>query len=108
MEGEGLSGGKARRLPNGNDARGALVEALALAVGEAHAVSVVDALDVYLEEDPTDRQPAFQYVRPSVDSAIRERDEALARAARAEGELAAIKRKAERPPRKRKKKETRP
>lgn len=72
--------------------RNVLLESLAAAVGDAHANSIVDAFDTYLATDPTERTPALQWSPPNphaeLDKTIQERDEAVARAERAEQALA--------------------
>lgn len=68
-----------------------LVYRLAHAVGDDHANAIVDALDAYLEAEPGNRLPAFQWLPPNpraeLDKARQERDEAVARAEKAEQEL---------------------
>jgi hypothetical protein len=86
------------RFPGGLDSpRTRLVDALAAALGDDCASAVADALDAYLETDPADRRPAFQWNPPDykseLDRAIRQRDEAVARAERAEGELVRARKK---------------
>jgi hypothetical protein len=74
--------------------RGNLVESLAAAIGYDSADAVVDALDAYLAEP--DRGAPFQYSleylksnpRAELDKTIQERDKAVARAEKAERELA--------------------
>ena len=85
-----------RTFPGGLDSvRTHLVDTLAEAVGETHADAVADALDAYLATDPADRSAPFQWLPPNQaverDRAIEQRDEAVARAEKAEQELAAIK-----------------
>ena len=80
-------------FPGGlNDPRNVLLESLAAAVGDAHANSIVDAFDTYLATDPTERTPALRWSAPNphaeLDKTIQERDEAVARAERAEQALA--------------------
>ena len=69
--------------------RAHLVESLAAVVGDDHADAIADALDAYLATDPADRVPTFQW-SPSdhLGKAIKERDEAVARAEKAERALA--------------------
>ena len=78
----------------GRDVHTQLVESLATAVGNyTNASAVVDALDAYLA-DP-DRVPPLQYSleylksnpRAELDKALKERDEAVARAEKAEQKL---------------------
>ena len=68
-----------------------LIGRLADAVGNDHANAIVDALDAYLESEPADRLPAFQWLPPNpnakLDEAIKQRDEAVARAEKAEQKL---------------------
>jgi hypothetical protein len=101
-------GGESRemvqRVPFGSsfdDPRTTLVESLAAAVGSDHALAVVDALDAYLATDPAERGPALQWSPPNayveLDKTIRERDEAVARAEKAERALAEKKKKTVRP-----------
>ena len=84
-------------LVGSDDPRNLLVDLLAVAVGEDHANAIVDALDVYLATDPADREPRLQWQPPNPraerDAAIRERDEAVARAERAEREMVKGKKK---------------
>jgi hypothetical protein len=65
-----------------------LVESFALIVGWEHADTIVCALDAYLELEPADRVPAFFQLAPNpraeLDQALKERDEAIARAEKAE------------------------
>jgi hypothetical protein len=72
-----------------------LVEALAAAVGDEHAASIVDALGYFLQADPADQVPAIQWQPQNpyveLDKTIKERDEAVARAERAERDLAKTK-----------------
>jgi hypothetical protein len=81
----GESREKVQRVPFGTDVgdpRETLIEALE---GD-DALAVVDAIDAYLEEtDPSNRSPGLQW-SPNAEfvRAIRERDEALARAEKAE------------------------
>ncbi len=80
-------------FPGGlDDPRSHLIEVLAGSVGDDRAIDVVDALDAYLETDPIARSPALQWSPPDHrverDRAIEERDVAIARAERAERELA--------------------
>ena len=74
------------------------MEALAEALGETHADAVADALDAYLATDPADRSAPFQWLPPNQavekERAIEQRDEAVARAERAERELAEVKKSA--------------
>ena len=88
-----------RTFPGGLDSvRTNLVEALAEALGETHADAVADALDAYLATDPADRSAPFQWLPPNQavekERAIEQRDEAVARAERAERELAEVKKSA--------------
>jgi hypothetical protein len=84
-----------------DDPRTTLIEALAAAVGSDHAHTVADALDAYLATDSANRVPAFQWSPPNVhvelNKTIQERDEAVARAERAELALAKKKKKTARP-----------
>jgi hypothetical protein len=87
-----------RQFPGGLDSvRTNLVESLAEAVGDDCANAITDALDAYLETDPGDRLPAFQWLPPDhkveLDKAIKQRDEAVARANRAEQKLTKAKRR---------------
>jgi hypothetical protein len=100
----GESREKIMRVPFGtnfDDPRTTLVEALAAVVGSDHANTVIDALDEYLSTDRVDRVPAFQWSPPNVhvelNKTIQERDEAVARAERAELALAKKKKKTARP-----------
>jgi hypothetical protein len=80
-------------FPDGpyHDPRSSLIEALAVVMGDAFAGEVVDALDVYLQTDPADRAPALHWSPPDHTSelrkAIKQRDEAVARAEKAEQKL---------------------
>ena len=73
------------------DVRCNLLGRLEDAVGNDHANAIVDALDAYLESEPADRLPAFQWLPPNpnakLDEAINQRDEAVARAEKAEQKL---------------------
>ena len=78
--------------------RSTLVDRLADAVGNDHANAIADALDGYLETDSAYRLPAFPYIRPNppnpeLDKVRKERDEAVARAEKAEEKLRTPKRK---------------
>lgn len=80
------------------DVRTHLLDSLAAAVGWDHAGVIVDALDMYLEVEPGDRLPALQSYhrlspKPNVelDKVRKERDEAIARAEKAEQKLRAPK-----------------
>lgn len=84
--------GTARIFPGGLDSvRTRLVESLAAAVGDDRANDIADALDAYLATDPADRLPPFQWTPPNheaeLDEAIKQRDEAIARAEKAERQM---------------------
>jgi hypothetical protein len=89
----GESRDKVQRVPfpgGLDDPRAYLVDLLAIAVGDTHASAVVDALDVYLETASENRTPAFQWSPPNREvDLVRQRDEALSRAERAEQALKA-------------------
>jgi hypothetical protein len=74
-----------------DDPRNLLIESLAAAVGDDRAIDIMGALYTYLATDPTDRVPALQWCPPDHkverDRAIKERDEAVARAEKAEQQL---------------------
>ena len=84
-------------LTGPDDPRDLFVEALAAAVGDDRAAVIVDALDAYLATDPADRTPALQWQPPDHraerNEAIKQRDEAIARAERAEQKLVKGKKK---------------
>jgi hypothetical protein len=71
----------------GRTQREYLIVALAAISDEARAREIVDALDEYLSEDPTDRAPMRLDLRPDPTIATKERDAAVARAERATQEL---------------------
>jgi hypothetical protein len=80
------------------DVRSNLVTALAAAVDHDHANVIVDALDMYLEVESQDRAPAFHLPAPpnlnvELDKVRKERDEAVARAEKAEEKLRAPRQK---------------
>jgi len=71
-----------------------LIAALTVGSTESQARVIVDALDAYLEADSADRRPTFQWSPPNHEAElIRQRDEAVARAEKAEQELAEKKRR---------------
>lgn len=77
--------------------RTVLIDTLAAAVGQEHADAITNALDAYLEVEPADRLPAFLWLPPDpnveLDKIRKERDEAVARAEKAEAAVVPKKQK---------------
>ena len=71
--------------------REALISALVAATSETHALAIVEALDEYLAEDPSDRVPARLVLQPNplieIAKLREERDAAIARAEKVERKL---------------------
>jgi hypothetical protein len=87
-----------RKFPGGlQSVRTLLVESLASVIGDTHADNIVNALDDYLEVDPAERVPAFRFLPPNpqteLDKSLKERDDAIARAEKAERALQAVSKK---------------
>jgi hypothetical protein len=76
-------------------ARETLISALSAATSNEHAGAIVEALDGYLAEDPTDRGSAPVLRRPDLRAEVQtlrqELDKAVARAEKAERALAELK-----------------